>query len=620
MGLGDFKIEIDGNDVSEWVIQNGSIENLTSEPIGGGQFFLSTECPFSFQNFDEVKLYFRVTSFVHLFTGLIRNYKEVKSKDYYKITVKNTSLRFAKKTATNKFRNDAGTGLATYIVKNLTDEYVPEISYTGASIPDDTYFFLEQAYQNKYINEVFDYMAEILGKQWWVDKDKILYLKTRTFDVVTTEITDDNLKRDLTIDYDTSKMANYIYVDGARITTQIKQVETITGTTNEVTLDYIPAAAVKVETGTTEDTMALEGVANYDSSYDVYVKVADKKIHKNSGNWGIGETVTIYYDIISGIHEELADGASIDSQGITIEKGIVNEEITKQDDAFYMADNYLKNYSLPLKLVTAFVQFTSQAQLSDWQVGKRIKVNTGGINEYFNCVGIEYSFGTKGIFARLRFTDFPALSRDLLKKLLLKIKQREEQDRKAITGLVKYFYWGGNVYFEIENVSIYKEVWDTGTTSGFILGHPDKGELGTDKLGAAVLSGTTPASFIEVINSARGFIDRFRRDQWFENTGSTDADYDRSGTEGYVFSSGSVYSSEYIEKAGNSYSRAWYSLTVEAGGTTDFTVKVFSDSSGTFQAIGTTPTSITTGSNFKYEMTYDGGGTVKATEISIRWD
>lgn len=49
------------------------------------------------------------------------------------------------------------------------------------------------------------------------------------------------------------------------------------------------------------------------------------------------------------------------------------------------------------------------------------------------------------------------------------------------------------------------------------------------------------------------------------------------------------------------------------------TVSVYSGSSGTFEGIGTMPTSITSGIDFKYQMTYLGGGTVKVCKALIKW-
>lgn len=615
-----FKIEYDDIDISEYVIVDGNFNTTTSDSIATGSFFVDISYPGTIEKFKQVKFYLKVDSYVHLFTGLITGLIEEKDKFRYKVTVSNNSWRYIKKTATNKFRQDSGTGNSMYIVKAINDEYTPSISYTTGTtgtIPNSDYEFTEQSYQNKYINEIYDFIAEITDRSWWVDKDILLNMKTRVFSSVSTTVTENNVKGSFTVDTDSSKMANVVIVDGARITTNITQTITGTGTTQEFDLDYVPNGTTKVVSGSTNYSVSIEGAEGFETDFDCYFKIGDRKLKFNSITLLSGTTADITYDVVSMVHDEQQDGASIsDNEDIIIDKVITDENVTNQLDAFNLANNYLDNYSYPLQLITGRLFLTSQSQLEDWQIGNKVSINYTDANGStiigdYNLVQVEYKFGSSGVFLNVRFTDFPEQGKDLLKRLILKVKQREEKDRASRLNIVKYFYWGGSIYLEVENVSGRSDNRMDGET--LIWDHPTQGQWDNFKWGTGTRSGTTTEEF--VINSQSYFRDDFLKDRWYEDTGSTTATYNQGNTR-YEFDNGEIYQSKYIEKNTNTYSKAKY--TIDADDDTNWTIFTRTGTTGAFEEIEDTFTNITSGTDFRYKARYDGSGTTQAlNEVKI---
>lgn len=514
----EFKLEIEDVDASQYVVDNGRIPTLTTDAIGRGHFFLSTEFPETLKDFQEVKFYLNFTSDTHLFTGLITKIKELKGLFKYRIDIANTSYRALKRTATNKFRSDAGTGNARYIVTALIDEYLPQFSYDTDSIPTTTYEFKEQAYQNKYLNEIFDYIAGTLNRQWWVDKDKVFHMKSRDFSLVSEPISKNNFKGALDVNQDESKMANYVTVDGARLSVDVLQSGTLTSE-KAFDLTYTPEAITKVEWDGSRKTIAKEGVDGYDdtSKFDGYTKVGEKQIQFNDISLTGSGTVT--YQTMSIVHDELQDSASIEEFGFTKEKVITNEEITTQEDARELAQNYLDNYSLPLDILSGDLIITSQSQITNWQIGNKVPISYDEVDDDYKIVGITYHFGTGGVRLSAQFTDFPETNQDLFKQLVLKVKQKEERERRSSQNIVKYFFFGANLYLELENLSIRKQ-----NVMGDMLiwNHPSKGTWNSFKWS----SGTTePWEEMIVINSDRGYVERFETD-WFKGDSSRGANWD----------------------------------------------------------------------------------------------
>lgn len=605
------QITLNGTNVSDYLVGENNISTTSLGVIDAGTVFIDTSAPAVPLSFQEIQFSLKIDSFVHLFTGLIKKITLNDSRDRYKLDIVNTSYRYLKKTATNKFRQDSGNGNAITIMQNLNDEYTPEITYDGTSMPVTTFTFSEQSYQNKYINEIYDFISGMLNRQWWVDKDKILNVKTRTFPLVSEPLTEANIDGALIIDTDTSKMANNVIVDGAKLTTNITQTATGTGTTT-FSLDYVPSGNMKVDFGgTNERSVVLEGTDNYESDYDCYVRVGDRKVVFLVAPTS-SQAINFKYEVVSMIHEEAQDGASINAHNITIDKVITEENITKQEDATVIIQNYLDLYSEPLQLISAKVHFSSQSQISNWVVGNKININYTGVNtsvnDDFKIVGGNYHFGENGVYLDIQFSEFPESNQDMLKNLILKVKQREERERRSNINIVKYFFWGSNVYIELENMSA--ELTNGLNGVQLILDHPSQGQIGTHQLGPIGAGGTI--TNLLVFNSDRGFTDNFEVDRWFEQTGSTNAvfKYD-SGSTSYLFNTGSTYFSRYIENNNNTYTRAY--STIDADDSVNWTTELISEEGTVFETIGTTPSSITSGSRFKFRQIYT--GTLTSAEL-----
>jgi len=611
-----FKIEIESNDISQWVIVDNFLDTRTDDTVGQGVISLDLSYPFTLQNYEEIKFYLTFDSEVHLFTGIITSFRKDDDNKRYIVDFGNSSFRYLKKTATNKFRSDLGNGNAKTIVTSINDEYVPEITYDDTTIPDTTYEFLEQAYQNKYINEIYDFIAELLDRQWWVDKDKKLHLKTRDFPLVSEPITNANIIGSPTVDKDVSKFANYVSVDGAKIPVDRVDTGTVSIGSSEFSLTHVPASFVEILINDSRKSIAKEGSPDYSDStlYDGYIKVAEKKIKFNTSTFD-GDNGTVTYQTFNAVHDEVQDGASRDQYNITVEKTIENEEITSQADAFNIGQNYLNNYSQPLEIISLNVFISSQSQITNWQIGNKVPINFKEINGDYKIVGVRYNFGVSGIYLEITTTDFPDTSSDLLKRLLLRVKKREEREKRGSDSIVKYFFWGGNLYFEVENISV-RSQYQIGDK--MIWGHPDVGRWGSSVWGAG--STSEPMTDLFTINSSNGFTDNFDKDHWFADLGSSDSVFfdDSRGT-GYEFAVGSSYFSNIVDKDESIYTRA--KATAYGLGTSDYSIQLINSGTDQYFEAGTTEfqTLPSTGTNWKYKAINNGSGTSELTKVNIQW-
>lgn len=619
------KIEIEGQDVSQYIVDNGFIDTNTTDRVATGNIFIDQNIPITINNFDQIKFYLNYTSDVLLFTGLITKITHEKEQFWYRVEIANASYRALKRTAVNKFRNDLGTGNARTIVTNLLTEYIPEFSYTTTTIPTTSFTFTEQLYANKYLNEIFDFISEILDREWWVDENVAFNMKTRDFPLVSEPIIKSNCIGALVVDKDISKMANYVTVDGARIPIDILDSGTLsvdTGAGGSVfNLTYTPEAIVEVIWANDRKTLAKEGADNYDNSanYDGYIKLGRKQIKFNDTT--VAGSGTVKYQTFSIVHDELQDGASIDEHGITMEKVITDEDIVTQSDATSIAQNYLDNYSEPLQLLSANLRISSQSQITNWRIGNKVRVTYDDINDDYKIVGVTYNFGTSGIYLSVQFTDFPATSNDLFKQLVLKVKQKEESERTTSNQIVKYIFWGGNLYLEMENISIRKDIhFEQNVSRAFILDHPVAGILDS---GTYVLDGTTGTTGIELvsINSDNGFTDKYEVDRWFEDTTTTTGRYSSSsGNRGYTLSSGSIYQSLYVEDNNTTYSFARARIT--SSGSAQMIVELNNTGTTGFMECGTVgsfTTMTVSGKKWRYKISYQGGGTTLLQGVNIQW-
>ena len=179
-----WKIEINGINASEYIIGDNSLLLSSINPITQGTIYVDNNFPQTLKLFQKIDFYLNVDSDIKLFSGLITNIKEIKDNFLFALTISTHAYRTMKLTATNKFREDMGNGNAKTIATSLLDEYLPEYSYDNTSIPDTTYVFLEQTYQNKRLNEIFDFMAETLDRRWWVNENIKFILCDRNFSLV----------------------------------------------------------------------------------------------------------------------------------------------------------------------------------------------------------------------------------------------------------------------------------------------------------------------------------------------------------------------------------------------------------------------------------------------------
>ena len=130
---------------------------------------------------DEITIKLDDTLF---FTGLLEEKKDNDESNIISWTVKDYSKLASNRRATEVYREDAATGDPVEVFKDLVDKYLPELSYDASSIPNkpaDIEDFKDERLQNKVIKTEFDSIAKYLGRIWYVDENKKIFLVTRTF-------------------------------------------------------------------------------------------------------------------------------------------------------------------------------------------------------------------------------------------------------------------------------------------------------------------------------------------------------------------------------------------------------------------------------------------------------
>jgi hypothetical protein len=472
-------------DVSDYVLTNSKVVTTAAESIQTGALILDTNVDDVLSDLsvgNEVRIWVGYsTPSYHLFTGLIENIVENQNK--YIVNFTDYGKLLLRRVQSKVYRSDLGTGNIIYIAQDTLDDKIPEIWYDSDSILTDSTEFPRYTPQAKYINEMFDYFAELLNRVWYVDKYKKLYLITRTFDDSGYTLTyGTNIIGEVTKTIDTSKWANYIIVKGQ--TTYVGFQETLTGdgTTTEFTLSRIPFD-IEVTVDGTIQTGSFEGAYNSENA-DYLIDAIRRKITFVSAP-GNGLSIVVKYKYLTWVYDEIPNMSSINIYG-RVDKKLDLETIQTISEANTIGNNYLDLYSLPLEIYSGMCIGTTEF-LSGQKVTYVNSVK--GINESFNVVELTYNFGTGGFILEFKLNDFPLEFQDLFKELLLRLRRLEETDKISGEYLLIYKIWGKDIIIKLTNVKLEsRDINDS-----MVWGHltAANGEWGTaewgDRRSAAVL-------------------------------------------------------------------------------------------------------------------------------------
>lgn len=472
----EYKLEINDIDVTDYISGNWNVAGILARGSARGQLNIVPSYPNTIKLTDEWKFYIKIDStFVHLLSGVVTNITEAHNEIDKQITLGGYEYLFNITEFTGRFRNDLGTGNKVDIIKAVIDELFTDFTYTDSTIPATTEFFLAQGYQDKNAGKLIEDIAFSLGRDFWIDKDKVVYVKEYVFTQVNEPITyGTNVAAGSKRLLNTEDWANIVKVRGKRVPVPIIEYFSGGGTLNEFILEQFPYAITSVEytSGTVIDT-TFEGATDYESGtlFDAHFKPTVPSLKFNVNTDVGSENIKVVYQVFDQISEELQDAASISYHNNREKvKTIDNENIESQDEAFNIAQNYLERNAYPADIYEIPVVLTTQNQLSNWIIGNRPLVTIDlpdqniDVSQYLDIVGVRYTLSlTEGVSLSLTLNSVPTKSIDLLKELIL--RQRQKEDREVASGesITKSFYFGINTYQDIENFSLKEQNADDGS-------------------------------------------------------------------------------------------------------------------------------------------------------------
>jgi len=214
-------------DVSSFVVQGSGVfsidpeENSTAIKLTSNVRNLLPELGTQYRVIVDAK-YEDEGVFTVLFDGLfddladdlIKSEIDSRSRDFTKIIFDNL--------ATNAFENKD----VVDIVRLLLDEHFPQFAYDLTTIPDQTVgqevILDNYAFEDKVIFEIFEYLAQLIGRDFWVESDpdsdiRTFFFKVKQFDPTVKETFEVgvNLSGLVAIE-DKNQMWNHIVVEGDR--------------------------------------------------------------------------------------------------------------------------------------------------------------------------------------------------------------------------------------------------------------------------------------------------------------------------------------------------------------------------------------------------------------------
>jgi len=465
-------------DVSSYVMQDSTLIDTVVQSVASGNLRLDTNVSSALDDLttgNEIRIWIGYTTpSYHLFTGILEGI--VEHQNFYEVSFVSYAKLLIRRTHSEVYRSDLGTGTATTILGDIIDAEIPELWYDSTSIPSDTFVFARYTPQSAFINEIFDYIADILGRVWYVDKYKKVYVIDREFtDSSYTLEYGENIIGEPTKVLDVSKWANYVIVDGQKMAVGYQESFNGDGTTTLFSLSKVPLD-IEVTVGGVIKKGSFTGAYNYENA-DYVVDAIQKKLTFTSAP-GVGSgNIVVSYRYLTKVHDERQSAGSIDSYG-RVDKALDLKNIETTDDATEIANNYLGLYAEPLVVYTGRTIGTTS-----FFAGQKVRyINSGkSINELFNCIEITYNFGVSGFTMSWKLNDFPMEFQDMYKELLLRIRRLEEADKISGEYIVVYRFWGKNILVKLTEVKLEEQL----INDSFVWNHPvaANGYWGTAKWG-----------------------------------------------------------------------------------------------------------------------------------------
>jgi len=462
------KFLINEVNLSAYMVGNYNFRPTTNGSNGLGNINLSFESPITPNFGDEISFVTNIDSDFEVFGGIITGKITNESDNQFELKVEGFAALTRFTTYTGRFRDSSVNGNMRDIIIAILTEKFPTWTYDINSIPLIDYDFESKTIDNEYINSIFDTFAATMNLQWWVDKNKKFYFKSRTFTTqdFTAEIGVNVTGRPL-YDEDDSNFANIIKVFGKRFPVTAKQFLSGDGTPQSYELDVFPSAATQLEyTDGTNISATLEGTDNYDDPayFDAYFKPAVPSIQFNVNTVSAADNIIVINQFTARIEEEIAYADSIAKYGFEKVETIDDTNIESQDEAYNIAKNYGDTYSDVIPIYSVPIAFTSQTDMENAFIGNSITFISDRVNDRFNVVEWLISGGSSNFLTiALRLNGTLQNSFYLLQDLLRKMNKRADGGTGSGNIITLYNYLGGNIYVELTNLSLYEQDTDDGT-------------------------------------------------------------------------------------------------------------------------------------------------------------
>lgn len=618
-----WKLELNGVDVTSFIVGTPVVKTNSDGSIPQINFRLDESIPVDYDYGTEVAWYIKVDSYFKEFSGFIIEKEDEEESFSIKFRAKGHAFKAKKAEYTGRFREDAGNGNMKDILHAIIDEKFPDWTYDDTSIPDIDIDYLSQLFQDRQVSSIFDTYALRANRVWFVDQNKKFWLVERDFALITSTISQGvNTVGRFRRKMDDSRFANIVKVLGARfpVTTEDKFV--CGGTAQEFELSNFPNGATNVKYSSgTELTVALEGVQNYDvgTSYDAYFKPDIRKLTFNV-NTVVGETLTILYNGFSKVYEDLSDAASISLYNLEKVKHIDDDAIVSVEDAYIYCRNYLDNHNLVSNIYTVKVIPTTQQQVIDWNPGNKVPLVSDKFTGDVDILEKSTRLSPEGFLViTLTLNHTPEPLADKLADFLKLRSERDDFEKISTDGIIKTFYFGGNIVVDFENISY--DGHDTDDTFQMQDPHvpPDYRSLmgGTaimrdEYTGTALATKEIKYSY----NSRNKFRERWT-DSFFvdENNSFGTLDLDNNY---YTLAPGGTLTSRPFVKGDRTYLTAI--PYVEASGTS-FSIELANENSGF--AGGTNEelfNFVTSGDELKYRLVNTGVSNINITFVRVEYN
>ncbi len=383
-----------------------------------------------------------------IFDGLVQSIKKTNTKEEFDLEAEDFASFMLNRFITDAFAQEK----AVDIIKDILSEKIPEYTWDIDSFDDNDFIVEKIAFEDKPIIEIIEYLAELIGFDFWVTSDGEGLIKFHC--KIRKSIESDfvlqrgvNLKTLVFIE-DKSQMANRVIVEGDKREFAKTQRFTGNGVTKEYSLVFKPHNTRVSVNGVN----LIGGVEGISQNPEFFVDFFEKKVTLVNTPALMDQVVIDYtYDI--PIKVEATDFASIKKYGEKVQF-IKNKNIKEKSEAKKYAREFIKQYGKPL-----FIAEADAPASVDFNVGEVITVKdlSKGINHSMQVLECSYSFSKReGFTSSLKLAQTTQTGSNILKDIILRLKQVEELLKGDVEVVTKLTTFEDTITIRIKRITAKK--------------------------------------------------------------------------------------------------------------------------------------------------------------------